>query len=143
MNYADTGFLVSLYLPEATTVIAVNEIRRIKQPLALTPLLRLELRNALKFAVSRHRITLSDRDSVWKQIEDQLRQGFFVDVLPSTSQTYSKASELSDRYTLSLATRSLDLLHVATAITLSARIFYSFDERQRRAASAEGLSVKP
>ena len=143
MNYADTGFLVSLYLPEATTVIAVNEIRQIKQPLALTPLLRLELRNALNFAVLRHRITLSDRDSVWKQIEDQLRQGFFVDVLPSTSQTYSKASEVSDRYTLSLATSSLDLLHVATAITLSARVFYSFDERQRRAASAEGLSVKP
>jgi predicted nucleic acid-binding protein len=111
--------------------------------LALTPLLRLELRNALNFAVSRHCITLPDRDSVWKQIEDQLRQEFFMDVLPSTSQTYSKASELSDRYTLSLATRSLDLLHVATAITLSARIFYSFDERQRRAASAEGLSVKP
>jgi predicted nucleic acid-binding protein len=142
MNYADTGLLVSLYLPEATTVIAVNEIRQIKQPLALTPLLRLELRNALNFAVSGHRITLSDRDSVWKQIEDQLRQGFFIDVLPP-SQTYSKASELSDRYTLSLATRSLDLLHVATAITLSARVFYSFDERQRRAASAEGLSVKP
>ena len=143
MNYADTGFLVSLYLPETTTLIAVNEISRIKQPLALTPLLRLELRNALNFAVSRQRLTLSDRDSLWKQIEAQVQQGLFVDILPSTSQTYSKAWELSDRYTPSLATRSLDLLHVATAITISARIFYSFDERQRRAASAEGLSVKP
>ena len=113
------------------------------EPMVLTPLLRLELRNGLNFAVSRHRITPSDRDSVWKQIEDQVQQGFFVDVIPSTSQTYSKASELSDRYTLSLATRGLDLLHVASAITLSARTFYSFDERQRRAASGEGLSVKP
>ena len=66
-----------------------------------------------------------------------------MDVVPPTSQTYAKALELSDGYTVSLATRSLDLVHVATALVISARIFYSFDERQRQAASAEGLGVKP
>ena len=143
MNYADTGFLVSLYLPETTTLKAVSEISRTTQPLAFTPLLRLELRNALNFAVARQRITLVERDEVWKQIESQLQQGFFVDVVPSTSQTLSKALELSDRYTLSLATRSLDLLHVATALVISAQAFYSFDDRQRQAATAEGLTVRP
>jgi predicted nucleic acid-binding protein len=143
MDYADTGFLISLYLPETTTPAAVSEISRANQPLALTPLLRLELRNALNFAVARRRLTLVRRDEVWKRIEGQLRQGFFVDVVPPTSQTYAKALELSDGYTVSLATRSLDLVHVATALVISARIFYSFDERQRQAASAEGLGVKP
>jgi predicted nucleic acid-binding protein len=56
---------------------------------------------------------------------------------------YAKAMELSDRHTQSFATRSLDLLHVATALIISARCFYSFDERQRQTASAEGLSIKP
>jgi predicted nucleic acid-binding protein len=143
MNYADTGFLVSLYLPETTTLKAVSEISRITQPLAFTPLLRLELRNALNFAVACQRMTLVERDEVWKQIESQLRQGFFVDVVPSTSQIHSKALELSDRHTLSLATRSLDLLHIATALIVSAQTFYSFDERQRQAASADGVTVKP
>jgi predicted nucleic acid-binding protein len=143
MNYADTGFLVSLYLPETTTLKAVSEISRITQPLAFTPWLRLELRNALNFAVARQRMTLAERDEVWKQIETQLQEGFFVDVVPSTSQTYSKALELSDRHTLSLATRSSDLLHIATALIVSAQVFYSFDERQRQAASAEGLTVRP
>lgn len=143
MNYADTGFLVSLYLPETTTLTAATEISGASQPLALTPLLRLELRNALNFALARRRLTLVKRDEVWIQIGAQLEQGFFVDVIPPTSQTYSKALELSDRYTGLLATRSLDLLHVASALTISARIFYSFDERQRQAASAEGLAVKP
>ena len=143
MNYADTGFLVSLYLPETTTLKAASEISRITQPLAFTPWLRLELRNALNFAVARQRMTLVERDEVWKQIESQLRQGFFVDVVPSTAQIHSKALELSDRHTLSLATRSLDLLHIATALIVSAQTFYSFDERQRQAASAEGLTVKP
>jgi hypothetical protein len=110
MDYADTGFLISLYLPEMTTPAAVSEINRANQPLALTPLLRLELRNALNFAVSRSRLTLVRRNEVWKRIEAQLREGFFVDVVPPTSQTYAKALELSDGYAVSLADLGANLL---------------------------------
>jgi hypothetical protein len=39
--------------------------------------------------------------------------------------------------------RSLDLLHVAAALILEARVFFSFDDRQRKAAAGEGLNVKP
>jgi hypothetical protein len=72
MNYADTGFLVSLYMPETTTRTAVTEISGTTQPMALTPLLRLEVRNALNFAVTRRRLSLVKRDEVWKQIQAQL-----------------------------------------------------------------------
>jgi predicted nucleic acid-binding protein len=143
MNYADTGFLVSLYLAETTTDLAIAEIGRATESLALTPLLRLELRNALNFAVARQRLTLTQRDKIWQRIESQQQQGFFVDLVPSTSEMFAKAMELSHRHTQSFATRSLDLLHVATALIISARCFYSFDERQRQTASAEGLSIKP
>jgi predicted nucleic acid-binding protein len=143
MNYADTGFLASLYLPETTTTSATTEIARARQPLVLTPLLRLELRNAFNFAVARGRLELVHRNEIWRLIEAQHQQGFFVDVVPPTSELYSKAQELSDRHTPTLATRSLGLLHVATALLITARVFYSFDERQRRAASAEGLRVRP
>ena len=56
---------------------------------------------------------------------------------------HGRARELSDRHTPTLATRSLDLLHVAAALLLDVKEFYSFDDRQRKAASAEGLKVKP
>jgi predicted nucleic acid-binding protein len=42
-----------------------------------------------------------------------------------------------------LGTRSLDLLHVAAALALEAKVFLSFDDRQRKAAASEGLQVKP
>jgi predicted nucleic acid-binding protein len=143
MNYADTGFLVSLYLPETTSASATAETAQIKQPFVLTPLLRLELRNALNFAISRGRLEPVQRDRIWQQIEVQELEGFFVKAVPPASDLYSKAQELSDRYTPNLATRSLDLLHVAAALLVNARGFFSFDERQRRAASAEGLQVRP
>ena len=52
-----------------------------------------------------------------------------------------EVAALSDCYTPRLATRSLDLLHVAAATLLGAKVFYSFDERQRKAAAGEGLKV--
>ena len=42
-----------------------------------------------------------------------------------------------------MLTRSLDLMHVATALLGKARVFLSTDSRQRKAAKAEGLDVKP
>jgi hypothetical protein len=34
-------------------------------------------------------------------------------------------------------------MHVAAALILEADLFLSFDERQRKAAEAEGLEVEP
>ena len=98
---------------------------------------------ALNFAISRGRLESVQRDRIWQQIEVQELEGFFVNAVPPASDLYSKAQELSDRYTPNLATRSLDLLHVAAALLVNARGFFSFDERRRRAASAEGLQVRP
>jgi predicted nucleic acid-binding protein len=39
--------------------------------------------------------------------------------------------------------RSLDVLHVATALHLGAREFLTFDTNQRKLAAAEKLKVKP
>jgi hypothetical protein len=48
-----------------------------------------------------------------------------------------------ERKSASLGTRSLDLMHVAAAMLLEATAFLSFDDRQRKAAAAEGLGVFP
>ena len=56
---------------------------------------------------------------------------------------FVKSFELADRHSARLGTRSLDLMHVAAALLLKADVFFSFDERQRKSAKAEGLKVKP
>jgi predicted nucleic acid-binding protein len=48
---------------------------------------------------------------------------------------------LSDRHTPRLGTRSLDVLHVATAVTLGMKQFVTYDERQRALAKIVGLKL--
>ena len=141
--YADTGLLISLLLPEVTSAAAMAAVASLSSPLPLLPLGRLELRNALNFAIHRGRITAIERDLLAKRLEGQIRSGFFNVVDLPDAALHEKARELSDCYTPTLATRSLDLLHVAGAILLGADTFLSFDARQCRAALAEGLTVIP
>ena len=141
--YADTGFLVSLYLEESTSKAADAALGKNRQPLPLTPLGLLEFRNALNRAVHQQRITTAERDALWQDVETDIVGGFLVETSVASADLHAKARELSDRYTPTVGTHSLDLLHVAAALLLDAKTFFSFDERQRESASGEGFEVKP
>ena len=141
--YADTGFLGSLFLEETTSEAAEKALIGQAEPLPLLPLTMLELRNTLNLAIARGRISESERDAAWRCLQAQLAAGLFVETPIPAVELHAKARELSDRYTPTLATRSLDLLHVAAAALLGAKVFYSFDDRQRAAAKGEGMKVRP
>jgi hypothetical protein len=141
--FADTGFIASLYLKETTSPLARAAIGAVQTSLPLTPLTLLELRNAFNRAVQRQRITVAERDALWRDVEADIASGFLVSTPIAFVRLHEKARQLSDRYTPTLGTRSLDLLHVAAALVLEAETFFSFDERQRKAAASEGLIVKP
>ncbi|MGA2867477.1 MAG: type II toxin-antitoxin system VapC family toxin [Verrucomicrobiota bacterium] len=143
MTFADTGFIASLYLEESTSKAADAALGARREPLPLTPLAALELRNAFNRAVQRRRITVAERDALWQDVEADIADGFLVPTTVASGQVHDKARQLSDRYTPMLGTRSLDLLHLAAALVLEAKIFFTFDERQRKAAASEGLKVKP
>jgi predicted nucleic acid-binding protein len=141
--FADTGFIASLYLEESTSKAADAALGTKRVPLPLTPLAALELRNAFNRAVQRQRITAAQRDALWQDVETDIASGFLVLTPVAADELHHKARQLSDRYTPTLGTRSLDLLHVAAALVLEAKVFFSFDDRQRKAAASEGLKVKP
>jgi predicted nucleic acid-binding protein len=141
--FADTGFIASLYLEESTSKAADAALGIEGQSLFFTPLAMLELRNAFNRAVQRQRITTEERDALWLDVEADIAGGFLVTTPVTVVELHETARRLSDRHTPSLGTRSLDLLHIAAALHLKARVFFSFDERQRQAATREGLKVKP
>jgi predicted nucleic acid-binding protein len=141
--FADTGFIASLYLEESTSKAADAALGTKRVPLPLTPLAALELRNAFNRAVQRQRITAAQRDALWQDVEADIASGFLVLTPVPADELHHKARQLSDRYTPTLGTRSLDLLRVAAALVLEAKVFFSFDDRQRKAAASEGLKVKP
>jgi predicted nucleic acid-binding protein len=142
--FADTGFIASLYLKESTSAQA-RAIIQAANPvvLPLTPLVLLELRNAFNRSIQRQRITTAQRDALWADVEADIASGFLVPTPVASEELHNKARQLSDRHTPTLGTRSLDLLHVAAALVLGAKEFFSFDDRQRKAAASEGLKVKP
>lgn len=141
--YADTGFLVSLYKVESTSKRAAETMSKLVAPIRLSPLGELETHNAFQLSVFRGE--LSDESAAEKLnlfLED-LENGIFV-ILPVPAPAhYAKAIELAEKYSRSLGSRSLDLMHVAAAILLGAETFLSFDERQKQVAEAEGLVVRP
>ncbi|MHB8522467.1 MAG: type II toxin-antitoxin system VapC family toxin [Limisphaerales bacterium] len=141
--FADTGFVASLYLKESTSAQARTAVRAEDVGLPLTPLVALELRNAFNRALQRRRITAEQRDALWQDVEADITSGFLVRTPVPSGELHDKARQLSDRHTPKFGTRTLDLLHVAAALVLEAKVFFSFDDRQRRAAASEGLKVKP
>ena len=144
MTYADSGFVVSLYLTtEGTSMQARKEAKRASKPILLSPLSLLEIRNALNFGINRGEITRGQRDAVLSEIEAQIEKGFFRMVEASQSSIYAKAQELSNTHTPTTATRSLDLMHLAAALLSGTRAFLTFDKRRAKAVNAEGLVVKP
>jgi len=144
LTYADSGFVVSLYLTtEGTSAQARKEVKRTSKPILLSPLSLLEIRNALNLGINRGEIASDQRDAVLAEIEAQIEKGFFRLVDASQSSIYAKAQELSNKHTPTSATRSLDLMHLAAALLSGARTFLTFDKRQAKAATTEGLLVKP
>ena len=144
MTYADSGFVVSLYLTtEGISAQARKEVKLASKPILLSPLSLLEIRNALNFGINRGEITSDQRDAVLTEIDAQIEKGFFRLVDASQSSIYAKAQELSNKHTPRTATRSLDLMHLAAALLSEAQAFLTFDKRQTKAAAAEGLVVKP
>ena len=61
----------------------------------------------------------------------------------SEPAVYNIAEELSSQHTASNGFRSLDLLHVVTALHLKAEHFLTSDTRQAVLAKTVGLKVQP
>jgi hypothetical protein len=139
--YADTGFLCSLYAPDAHTDRAIRRMRRQELPLPFTWLHQLEFRNALRLRVFRREITVGQRDASLNAMLADLASGILVPASPSLAEVMTEGERLSALYSERLGTRSLDVLHVAAALVLGLGEILTFDTRQVALARAAGLKA--
>lgn len=140
--YADTGFLCSLYAPDAHTAKAALSMKRMNTPLAFLWIHQLEFRNALRLRVFRKQITPSQRDASLNLLLADLASGVLVHAEVPQRDLMVEAERLSTSYSERLGTRSLDILHVAAALVLGCETFHTFDLRQSKLAKAAGMKVK-
>lgn len=141
--YADTGFVVSLYKLESTSEKAAALMKKLQSTIWISTLSEIELRNAFQLAVFRGEIDKHSAQLKLQLFQQDLRNGNFVVMPVSSSAMHSKTTELIDRHSARIGTRSLDLMHIAIALLLKADAFLSFDLRQRKSAKLEGLKIKP
>jgi predicted nucleic acid-binding protein len=60
---------------------------------------------------------------------------------PAMAEVMTEAERLSAVHSEKLGTRSLDILHVASAMVLGSTSFLTFDRRQAALARVSGLKV--
>jgi len=145
-GYADTGFLLSLYGRDANSARAVALAAKHKPAFFLTEFGELEFANAVErllFSLGAGAVwTPSEAQAVRERIGQHINAGVFqLRAVPN--EVWQTATRLSRHYTAKLGTRTLDVLHVAIAMSLQPDVFFTFDRRQCKLAKAAGLRVLP
>lgn len=140
--YADTSFLVRIYLTQSDSSKALALMRDFRDPLPFTPLHRHELRNALRLAVFRKEIDTDRRNAAFADIDSDLADNILAHVPIRWTDAFGEAENLGKTHTEILGIRGMDLLHVGIALSLGAKQFLTFDLRQLELAKSEGLNVK-
>ncbi len=145
--YPDTSFLCALYRLQANSPDAAGYFAAMPDPLEVTSLLLYEFRQAVRFQIRLHRHDPSkgySREEGAKMLADlkaDLVSGDVITVPAPWHQVHLAAERLSEWHTDACGHRSMNILHVATAIELGATNFLTFDANQKRLAEAEGLTV--
>ena len=140
-TYVDPSALLKLYLHEPASAAMSTWRARTKGALPVTPHGRLEIVNEICLAAFRKVITLEALNDALASFEEDLAEGRYVEADVLWRATLRRARELSQSHTPTLGCRTLDVLHVATALELGLQSFVTFDSRQRRLAVAAGLKV--
>lgn len=138
--YADTSFLVSLYTPDSNSVAAAAQMRNLGTGLLFTPFGELELLNALALRVFRRELAPKEVMAAEAALREDIEKGVYV-LEPCHLAAFERAKEIARKRTPHLGTRTLDVLHVASALVLQAETFHSFDRSQKKLARAEGLKT--
>jgi len=100
-----------------------------------------EIVNSISLAVFRENLTADAGNAALSDLDSDFEEGrlFIADV--PWRRALERAAELSRSETPKYGTRTLDVLHVAAALTLGCRHFVSYDSRQSKLARAVGLRV--
>ena len=147
--FPDTSFLCALYRRQDNSPSSAAYFKVMPEALHVSGLLLYEFRQSVRFQVWLHARDSSkgyppaDCSRALADLQTDLDTGAVVMVKVDWPDVHRLAETLSKRHTIAGGHRSLDVLHVATALHLGARVFLTFDTNQIKLALAEKLKVKP
>jgi predicted nucleic acid-binding protein len=140
-TYVDPSALLKLYLHQPESG-AMNTWRgKIKGALPITHHGRVEVVNGICLAAHRREIDAEALADTLVSFDEDFTLGLYRQADLLWRATLNRAAELSRSYSAKLGTRSLDVLHVASARELDLRYFVTYDFRQEQLAQAVGLKT--
>jgi predicted nucleic acid-binding protein len=141
-TYLDSSTIVSLHVSDSNS----NSARLAVTQLTLVPLIstlgQLEVVNALSLKAFRKEISSAEASLSIQKFTENLQRGAY-ELRPIPEQAFVRALQLSQTTTQRMGTKSADILHIAAALELGAKAFFSFDEQQRKLAETVGLTLNP
>jgi len=140
--YLDSSVVVKLYVPEANSAEVIRLVESRRQPLVVTRHLRLEVQTAIRRRVFDRTLAADKaRQAIQHFNRDAALSHVFNDPNVDMHDVYGTALGLSRDWAEALGVRTLDILHVATALELGVKEFVTADQRQAKLAEKCGLAV--
>lgn len=140
-TYVDPSALLKLYVhqPESAAMSAWRS--RVHGPLLVTHHGRVEVVNGICLAAFRGDVSTEAMRDALASFEEDFSDGRYIRADLLWRAALDRARNLSEEHTPRLGCRSLDVLHVASAVELGHKRFLTFDARQQRLARAVGLKT--
>jgi len=147
--YPDTSFLCAVYRQQDNSQKADALFKTLKAPLSATALSIFEFRQSVRLQTWMHREDANkgygEREGarMLADLRADLASGLLLILPVDWAKVISAAEQLSAQHTNKGGHRGFDILHVASALELGAKVFLTFDARQSELAKAAGMKVKP
>lgn len=142
MVYVDTSVIVKLYIKEEYSLNASNWLKENDEAIPLTSFHELEFVNAIHLKQFRTEITLDETHLIISRFEEHEKKGIYYRPQLDWSATFTHAIDLSKKHSANIGSRSLDILHVASALSISADRFLTLDDRQSKLAALAGMKIE-
>ena len=141
MVYVDTSVLVKLYVKEAYSRKASDWIRTNNEAIPKTIFHELEFTNAIQLKLFRKEMNEKQAGIVLRRFNEHEKEGIFYTPHFNWSDVLNHSLALSNTHTKSIGSRSLDIIHVASALSMGADRFFTFDTKQAQLASSAGIQI--
>lgn len=147
--FADTSFVFAIYFARDGSARAAGYLQDATAPVHISTIVRYEFLQAVWFEVWRREngdsrgITQIQAQTALAAFDLDLEQGIWELDAPDLRSILTRAENLTIQHTARHGARTLDLLHIATALESGWGEFLTFDVIQARVAGIEGFTLLP
>ena len=142
MVYLDTSVIVKLYIKEKYSRDTSHWLKENNEAIPLTSFHELELINAIHLKQFKAEITLDETRLIMSRFEEHEKSGVYYRPQLDWSAIFIHAIDLSKKHSTRTGSRSLDILHVASALSINADRFLTLDDRQTGLAKLADLKIE-